>query len=84
MKIQVIGKEKHENETIMNPNLIQKMAKTSLPRDREKNIFSSQYNKYMLCLFILLKQGKSEGFDSCDRPSNLIKNWIQIVEFWPV
>ena len=60
-----------KNETIMNLNLIQKMAKTYLPRDREKNI-SSQYNKYMICLYILLKQGKSEGFDSCDRPSNLI------------
>ena len=28
------------------------------------------------------KQGKSEGFDSCDRPSTLIWNWIQIINFW--
>ena len=28
------------------------------------------------------KQGKSEGFDSCDRPSNIkISNWIQFVDF---
>ena len=27
------------------------------------------------------KQGKSEGFDSCDRPSNLTQIWIQIVDF---
>ena len=30
------------------------------------------------------EQGKSEGFDSCDRPSNLIQNWIQIVDFLPM
>ena len=23
----------------------------------------------------ILKQGKSEGFDSCDQPSNLTKPW---------
>ena len=28
------------------------------------------------------KQGKSEGFDSCDRL--VISNWIQIVDFQPV
>ena len=27
------------------------------------------------------KQGKSEGFDSCDRPSILTWNWIRIVDF---
>ena len=27
------------------------------------------------------QQGKSEGFDSCDRPSNLTERWIQIVHF---
>ena len=27
------------------------------------------------------KQGKSEGFDSCDLPSNLTENWIQIVDY---
>ena len=27
------------------------------------------------------KQGKSEGFDSCNRPSNLTQIWIQIVDF---
>ena len=29
-----------------------------------------------------LKQGKSQGFDSCNWPSNLIQNWIQIVDFF--
>ena len=27
------------------------------------------------------KQGKSEGFDRCDRPSNVTWNWIQIIDF---
>ena len=30
---------------------------------------------------LMSKQGKSEGFDSCDRPSNLTKNWIPITDF---
>ena len=30
---------------------------------------------------LLEKKGKSEGFDSCDRPSNLTQNWIQIIDF---
>ena len=30
----------------------------------------------------MLKQGKAEGFDSCDRPSILTWNWIQIINFW--
>ena len=30
------------------------------------------------------QQGKSEGFDSCDRPSIVTSNWIQIVDFWPM
>ena len=30
------------------------------------------------------KQGKSEGFDSCDQPSNLTQIWIQIYQpLWP-
>ena len=28
-----------------------------------------------------VKQGKSEGFDSCDRSSNLTENWIKIIDF---
>ena len=28
------------------------------------------------------KQSKSEGFDSCDRPSNLTLNWNQIIDFF--
>ena len=28
-----------------------------------------------------LEQGKSEGFDSCDRPSKSYPNWIKIVDF---
>ena len=31
-----------------------------------------------------VKQGKSEGYDSCDRPNNLTKNWNQIVDFLPM
>ena len=27
------------------------------------------------------KQGKSEGFDSCDQPGNFAWNWIQIIDF---
>ena len=27
------------------------------------------------------KQSKSEGFDSCDQPSNFAWNWIQIIDF---
>ena len=36
-------------------------------------------------LHVWLQQGKSEGFDSCDRPSILsilTYNWIQILNFW--
>ena len=36
----------------------------------------------MLIMVCIFKQGKSEGFDSYDRPSNL--KWIQIVNFPPV
>ena len=28
-----------------------------------------------------LQQGKSEGFDSCDRPSNLTSNWVKLMIF---
>ena len=27
------------------------------------------------------KQAKSEGFDSCDQPSNLTQTWFQITDF---
>ena len=30
---------------------------------------------------LLTKQGKSEGFDSCNQPRNLTQNWIQIFGF---
>ena len=30
------------------------------------------------------KQGKSEGFDSCDRPSNLAQMWSKSSIFQPV
>ena len=30
------------------------------------------------------KQGKSEGFDSCDRPSNLAQSWFKSSIFQPV
>ena len=30
------------------------------------------------------KQGKSEGFDSCDRPSNLAQIWSKSSIFQPV
>ena len=33
---------------------------------------------------IMLKQGKSEGFDSCDRPSNLAQIWSKSSIFQPV
>ena len=31
---------------------------------------------------IINEQGKSEGFDSCNRPSILTWSWIQSVNFW--
>ena len=31
-----------------------------------------------------LEQGKSEGFDSCDRPSNLAQIWSKSSIFEPV
>ena len=38
------------------------------------------------CLIILHenKQGKSEGFDSCDQPSNLIQTWFKSLIFQPI
>ena len=30
---------------------------------------------------VMRKQGKSEGFDSCDRPSNLTQTGFKIVDF---
>ena len=30
----------------------------------------------------IYKQGKSEGFNSCDRPSNITLKWTQIVDFF--
>ena len=30
---------------------------------------------------IAMKQGKSEGFDRCDWPSNFAYNWIRIIDF---
>ena len=29
-----------------------------------------------------IKQGKSEGFDSCHQPNNFASNWIQIMDFF--
>ena len=37
-----------------------------------------------LILIIIDKQGKSEGFDSCDRPSNLAQIWSKSSIFQPV
>ena len=34
--------------------------------------------------YLLTKQGKSEGFDSCDRPSNLTQIWFKSSIFQPV
>ena len=31
-----------------------------------------------------MEQGKSEGFDSCDRPSNLAQIWSKSLIFQPV
>ena len=38
------------------------------------------------CLIILHenKQGKSEGFDSCDQPSNLTQAWFKSLIFQPL
>ena len=30
------------------------------------------------------KQGKSEGFDSCDQPSNLTPAWFKSLIFQPI
>ena len=30
------------------------------------------------------KQGKSEGFDSCDQPSNLTQTWFKSLIFQPI
>ena len=38
---------------------------------------------WMSCLG-LIEQGKSEGFHSCDRPSNLIQIWFKSSTFQPV
>ena len=36
------------------------------------------------CRLIVFQQGKSEGFDSCDRPSNLAQIWSKSSIFQPV
>ena len=36
---------------------------------------------HIRCSIHEVKQGKSEGFDSCNRPSNLAQNLIQIIDF---
>ena len=33
---------------------------------------------------MIIQQGKSEGFDSCDRPSNLAQIWSKSSIFQPV
>ena len=55
---------------------------------RRRNSVRCCYNTaipvIILHLSIVAKQGKSEGFDSCDRPSNLTQIQIQIADFSPV
>ena len=37
-----------------------------------------------LWLSVFIEEGKSEGFDSCDRPSNLAQIWSKSLIFQPV
>ena len=49
-----------------------------------KQCWLSSYLVLMLHIFIKTKQGKSEGFDSCDRPSNLTQIGFKPSIFQPV
>ena len=40
--------------------------------------------EYLLIYMRMQKQGKSEGFDSCDRPSNLAQIWSKSSIFCPL
>ena len=43
------------------------------------------YSRNSIISHLKTQQGKSELFDSCDRPSHLAySNWIEIVDFSPV
>ena len=49
------------------------------------NDMSRNYTVWTLCNALATKQqGKSEGFDSCDRPSNLAQIWSKSSIFQPV
>ena len=45
---------------------------------------SNFHKNYPKRVWLKMKQGKSEGFDTCDRPSNLAKIWSKSLIFQPV
>ena len=49
--------------------------KQGIARLRDTTIYVNTYVQNRI------KQGRSEGYDSCDRPSNITYIWIQIIEF---
>ena len=58
-------------------------SKISRSKSQHMNV-SRPAAVFVRSIQVLSKQGKSEGFDSCDPPSNLTQNWFKSSIFLPV